>query len=82
MIEPYLAMKMKRTENFDIVLADLGLNGLTLLEGQNERKIFLHCAENTAEKSNTGFAVADQAGRPTSAPLTVHVRKPAQQAKN
>ncbi len=59
-----------------VIVEDLGLNGLTLLESENERRIFLHCAPDSEEKSQPTFAVPAEAGRPASAPFLIHVRKP------
>lgn len=63
-----------------VIIADIGLSGVSIPEGQSERQIFLHTAPWVAEQDRLCYVRALQAGTPTSKPVMIHVRKVAQQA--
>jgi hypothetical protein len=63
-----------------VIVADIGLNGVLIPEGQAERQIFLHCAPWVQETDRLCHAKAREAGNPTSLPVMLKVRKPPQQA--
>jgi WD40 repeat protein/mono/diheme cytochrome c family protein len=63
-----------------VIVADIGLNGVLIPEGQTERQIFLHCAPWVQETDRLCHAKAREAGNPTSLPVLLKVRKPPQQA--
>jgi mono/diheme cytochrome c family protein len=56
-----------------VIVADIGLNGVLIPEGQTERKIFLQCAPWVAPTERPAFARAREVGNPTSRPITVRV---------
>jgi WD40 repeat protein len=58
-----------------IIVDNLGLNGITLLANQNEGEIALKCASWVAEQDRLCFAVSREAGRQSSLPVLLHVRK-------
>ena len=61
---------------FGAIVADIGLNGVLIPDGQSERQIFLQCAPWVAEMDRLCYARAREAGNPTSVPVLVHVRRP------
>lgn len=63
-----------------IIVDNIGLNGVLIPKDQNEREIFLTAAKWVPETDRLCFAVENQAGRQTSRPVWIHVRKPRQQA--
>lgn len=63
-----------------IIVDNIGLNGVLIPKGQNEREIFLTAAKWVPEQDRLCFAIENQAGRQTSRPVILHVRKPAQKA--
>ena len=58
-----------------VIVADIGLNGVLIPEGQTERQIFLQCDAWVPETDRLCHAKAREAGNPTSLPVLVHVRK-------
>jgi mono/diheme cytochrome c family protein len=58
-----------------IIVADIGLSGVLIPDGQSERQIFISCAPNVGETDRLCHAKAREAGNPTSLPLLLHVRK-------
>jgi hypothetical protein len=73
--------------NFDVdnlphgvIVDNIGLNGVLIAKDQNEREIFLTAAKWVPETDRLCFAVENQAGRQTSRPVLLHVRKPNSQA--
>jgi len=61
---------------FGAIVADIGLNGVLIPDGQSERQIFLQCAPWVTEMDRLCYARAREAGNPTSLPVLVHVRRP------
>jgi len=64
-----------------VIVADIGLNGVLIPEGQKERQIFLSCAPWVESTTRPCFARALQAGAPTSPPVLIHVRPTESAAK-
>ncbi len=58
-----------------VIVDNLGLNGITLLEGQNEGEIALKAAGWVQETDRLCHAVSREAGKQTSLPVLLHVRK-------
>jgi len=58
-----------------VIVADIGLNGVLIPDGQSERRIFLQCAAWVTDTERPCFAKARQAGNPTSPPVTLRVRR-------
>lgn len=59
------------------IVDNLGLNGITLLEEQNEGEIHLKCDPWVQEMDQLCFAVTRGLGNQTSLPVVLHVRKKA-----
>ena len=58
-----------------IVVDNLGLNGITLLEGQDAGEIFIKAASWVPETDRLAFAVCRDEGKQASLPVLVHVRR-------
>jgi hypothetical protein len=58
-----------------VVVDNLGLNGITLLEGQDAGEIFIKAASWVPETDRLAFAVCREAGKQASLPVLVHVRR-------
>ena len=58
-----------------VIVDNIGLNGVLIPKGQNEREIFLTAAKWVPETDRLCYAVENQAGRQTSLPVMLHVRK-------
>ena len=58
-----------------VVVDNLGLNGITLLEGQDAGEIFLKAAPWVPETDRLAFVVCRDAGKQASLPVLLHVRK-------
>jgi hypothetical protein len=56
-----------------VVVDDLGLNGITLLPGQTERRIFITAREWVPETRRMVFAICRSEGNQASVPLVFHV---------
>ena len=57
-----------------VIVANLGLNGITLLGSENEREIFLAAAKWVPDQDRLIFAEESVAGKQTSRPLLLKVR--------
>lgn len=65
-----------------VIVDNLGLNGITLLEGQNEGEIHLKADPWVPETDRLIFAISREAGKQTSLPVLLHVRnKPGQKTQ-
>jgi len=60
-----------------VIVDNIGLNGVLIPKGQEQRKIFLTAAKWVPQVDRLCFAQAKQAGDQTSLPLLLHVLKPA-----
>ena len=60
-----------------VIVDNIGLNGVLIPKGENEREIFLSAAKWVPEQDRLCYAVENQAGRQTSLPVLLHVRKQA-----
>ena len=56
-----------------VIVADIGLNGVLILKGQNERQIFFHCAKWVQPQTRIVHVRARDAGLPTSYPVLLRV---------
>jgi WD40 repeat protein len=59
-----------------IIVDNIGLNGVLIPKDQNEREIFLSAAKWVPETDRLCYAIENQAGKQTSRPLLIKVRKP------
>ena len=59
-----------------VIVDNIGLNGVLIPKGQNEREIFLTAAKWVPETDRLCFAIENQVGRQTSTPVMLRVRKP------
>lgn len=62
---------------FGIIVDNIGLNGVLIPKGENDRQIFLTAEKWVPETDRLCYAVCSEAGRQTSLPLLLHVRKAA-----
>jgi WD40 repeat protein len=58
-----------------VIVDNIGLNGVLIPKGENERQLFLTAAKWVPETDRLCFAIESQAGRQTSLPVMLHVRK-------
>ncbi len=58
-----------------VVVDNLGLNGITLLEGQDAGEIFIKAASWVPETDRLVFAVSRESGKQASLPVLLHVRR-------
>ncbi len=67
-----------------MIVDNIGLNGVLIPKGENERQIFLKAAKWVPDTDRLVYCQGKQAGSPTSLPVLVHVRRPSgqQTAKN
>ena len=59
-----------------IIVDNIGLNGVLIPKEQNERQIFLTAARWVPETDRLCYAIENQAGKQTSRPVLLKVRKP------
>ena len=59
-----------------VIVDNIGLSGVLIPKGQNEREIFLTAARWVPESDRLCYAIENQAGKQTSLPVMLHVRKP------
>jgi WD40 repeat protein len=60
-----------------VIVDDIGLNGVLIPKGESERRIFLNAAKWVPEQERWCYAIEQNAGRQTSSPVLLKVRKPA-----
>jgi len=58
-----------------VIVADIGLNGVLIPKGESERRIFFNAAKWVPEQDRLFFMVEQQAGKQTSRPVLLKVRK-------
>jgi hypothetical protein len=58
-----------------VIVDNIGLNGVLIPKGQNEREIFLTAAKWVPETDRLCYAIENQAGKQTSLPVMLRVRK-------
>ncbi len=63
-----------------VIVDNIGLNGVLIPKGKDERQIFLTAAKWVPEVDRLAFAKANQAENQTSLPVLIHVRKATVQA--
>ncbi|PYL01883.1 MAG: hypothetical protein DME19_00065, partial [Verrucomicrobia bacterium] len=59
-----------------VIVDNIGLNGVLIPKGESERQIFLTAAKWVPETDRLCYAVENQAGRQTSLPVWLQVRRP------
>ncbi|MFN7140063.1 MAG: hypothetical protein ACK4UN_12080, partial [Limisphaerales bacterium] len=59
-----------------VIVDNIGLNGVLIPQGENERQIFLRCAKWVPETERLAYCQARQAGNPTSFPVLIKVKRP------
>src|SRR5258706_8751642 len=59
-----------------VIVADIGLSGVLIPDGQDERQIFLQCAPWVAPQTRPCHARALQGDNPTSPPVMLNVGQP------
>jgi hypothetical protein len=64
-----------------VIVDNLGLNGITLLAGENERELFLTCARWVGEMDRVFHLEETAVGRQTSKPVLLKVRRNGMQAR-
>ncbi len=60
-----------------VIVDNIGLNGVLMPKGENERQIFITADSWVGETSRSCFAVENQVGNQCSTPVMLHVRRPA-----
>lgn len=60
---------------FGVIVDNIGLNGVLIPKGENDRQIFIAAAKWVGEMDRPCYAIENQAGKQTSLPLLLHVRK-------
>ena len=58
-----------------VIVADIGLNGVLIPKGESERQIFFNAARWVPEQDRLFYLIEQQAGRQTSRPVLLKVRK-------
>jgi hypothetical protein len=59
-----------------VIVDNIGLNGVLIPKSENERQIFLTAAKWVPETDRLCYAIENQAGKQTSRPVLLKVRKP------
>src|SRR5262249_11317907 len=57
-----------------VIVADIGLNGVLIPKGENERRIFFNAARWVPDQDRLFYMIEQQAGRQTSLPILLQVR--------
>ena len=65
---------------FGVIVDNIGLNGVLIPKDDNARQIFLTCAKWVVDQERLCYAIEQNAGRQTSRPVLLKVRKAAQTA--
>jgi len=65
---------------FGVIVDNIGLNGVLIPKEDNDRQIFLTCAKWVSDMDRLCYAIEQNAGRQTSRPLLLKVRKTSPQA--
>lgn len=60
-----------------VIVDNIGLNGVLIPEGQNEREVFLTARDWVPETTRSFFALTQEPGGEASPPAILHVRRPA-----
>jgi hypothetical protein len=58
-----------------VIVADIGLNGVLIPKGENERKIFFSADKWVPEQDRLFYMIEQQAGKQTSLPVLLKVRR-------
>jgi hypothetical protein len=62
---------------YGVIVDNIGLNGVLIPKGENDRQIFIAAAKWVGEMDRPCYAIENQAGRQTSLPVLLHVRRAA-----
>ena len=65
-----------------VIVDNIGLNGVLIPKDQNEREIFITAAKWVPETDRLCYAVSNEAGRQTSRPVLIKVRRTSGQVAN
>ncbi|MBC8354243.1 MAG: hypothetical protein H8E66_19795 [Planctomycetes bacterium] len=65
-----------------VYVDNIGLNGLLIVEGQNERTFFITASKTATETTRMFHLRADAEGNQTSWPVILHIRRPDALAQN
>lgn len=63
-----------------VIVADIGLNGVLIPKGESEREIFFNAARWVPDQDRLFYMIEQQAGRQTSRPVLLKVRRPSASA--
>ena len=61
---------------FGVIVDNLGLNGLLILDNQDEREFFITADGNTREQTRLFHLTTGAGGGQSSRPVILHVRRP------
>ena len=61
---------------FGVIVDNIGLNGLLILDNQDEREFFITADANTREQTRHFHLTTGAGGGQSSRPVTLHVRRP------
>jgi hypothetical protein len=64
-----------------VIVADIGLNGVLIPKGENERRIFFSADRWVPDQDCLFYMIEQQVGRQTSRPVLLHVRKSSSESK-
>jgi len=64
-----------------VIVADIGLNGVLIPKGENERRIFFSADRWVPDQDCLFYMIEQQVGRQTSRPVLLHVRKSGSESK-
>ena len=67
---------------FGVIVDNIGLNGLLLLDNQDEREFFITADGNTPEQTRQFHLTTAAGGGQSSWPVTLHVRRPVLRSAN
>ena len=59
-----------------VIVDNIGLNGVLIAKSDQERQIFLNAAKWVPDTDRLCYAIENQAGKQTSLPVLLHVRRP------
>lgn len=61
---------------FGVIVDNLGLNGLLILDNQNEREFFITADAGTRDQTRNFHLTTAAGGGQSSPPVTLHIRRP------
>jgi hypothetical protein len=63
-----------------VIVDNLGLNGITMLESESQRELFLTASKWVSDMDRPIYAIETATGRQTSLPVVLKIRRPVAQA--